>query len=177
MAETESYQKPEDYSVGETASTINVKFLSSTAVGVTLYFLSGRVNFNGDVTFITSTTSSTSISTTHPHPHKEGLAYQVLDCGAIGTTLVGLSGLTLTGTVIALIMATPVLVFFSPVLVPAAIVMFLIAAGFVFSGGCGVAAITALTWLYKYASNYISTGRRNYTYDGSYASQAQFGRL
>ncbi|KAL6212514.1 hypothetical protein ACLB2K_017734 [Fragaria x ananassa] len=65
----------------------------------------------------------------------------------------------------------------SPVLVPAAIVMFLIAAGFVFSGGCGVAAITALTWLIKYVSDYISTGRRNYTYDGSYASRAQFGRL
>ncbi|KAL6207801.1 hypothetical protein ACLB2K_018754 [Fragaria x ananassa] len=41
MAQTESYQEPEDYWIGETASTINVKFLSSTAVGVTLYFLSG----------------------------------------------------------------------------------------------------------------------------------------
>lgn len=116
----------------------------------------------------------------HSSPSSQGrtsIITRFLTAGAIGTTLVGLSGLTLTGTVIALIMATPVLVFFSPVLVPAAIVMFLIAAGFVFSGGCGVAAITALTWLYKYASNYISTGRRNYTYDGSYASRAQFGRL
>lgn len=66
-----------------------------------------------------------------------------LAAGAIGTTLLGLSVLTLTGTVMALILATPVLVVFSPVLVPAAIVLFLAAAGFVFSGGCSVAAIVA----------------------------------
>ncbi|PRQ27580.1 putative oleosin [Rosa chinensis] len=95
-----------------------------------------------------------------------------LTAGAIGTTLLGLSALTLTGTVMALILATPVLVLFSPVLVPAAIVVVLVAAGFVFSGGCGVAAIAALTWLYKYVSNYVSTRRRDYTYGGSYA---QFG--
>lgn len=73
-----------------------------------------------------------------------------LTAGAISTTLLGLSGLTLTGTVMALILATPFLVLLSPVLVPAAIVMFLAAVGFVFSGGCGMAAIAALAWLYKY---------------------------
>ncbi|KAL6212515.1 hypothetical protein ACLB2K_017735 [Fragaria x ananassa] len=82
MAETESYQKPEDYSVGETASTINVKFLSSTAVGVTLYFL---------------------------------------------------SGLTLTGTLLALIVVTPAVVLFSPILIPAGVFVFLVGAGFVLS--------------------------------------------
>ncbi|KAK9983073.1 hypothetical protein SO802_032598 [Lithocarpus litseifolius] len=34
--------------------------------------------------------------------------------------------------------------------VPAGIVIFLVATGFIFSGGCGVAAITALSWLYSY---------------------------
>lgn len=85
-----------------------------------------------------------------------------LTAGAIGTTLLGLSVLTLTGTVMALILATPVLVVFSPVLVPAAIVIFLTAAGFVFSGGCSVAAIGALTWLYNYVSNYVAARRRDY---------------
>ncbi|KAH1067431.1 hypothetical protein J1N35_032418 [Gossypium stocksii] len=47
-------------------------------------------------------------------------------------------------------MATPVMVLFSPVLVPSAIVIFLVITGFLFSGGCGVAAITALSWIYNY---------------------------
>lgn len=61
-----------------------------------------------------------------------------------------LSGLTLAGTVIALTIATPLLVIFSPVLVPAAIAVFLIASGFVASGGFGVAALSVLSWMYKY---------------------------
>ena len=77
-------------------------------------------------------------------------AVKFLTAVTIGATLLFLSGLTLTGTVIALITATPVLVLFSPILVPAGIVIFLAATGFIFSGGCGVAAITALSWLYNY---------------------------
>ncbi|GMJ07641.1 hypothetical protein like AT2G25890 [Hibiscus trionum] len=69
---------------------------------------------------------------------------------ALGATLLFLSGLTLTGTVIGLIMATPLVVIFSPVLVPAGITALLVITGFMFSGGCGVAAITALSWMYNY---------------------------
>jgi len=84
-----------------------------------------------------------------PNPRQ---AVKFLTASTIGTVLLVLSGLTLTGTVIALIVATPVLVLFSPILVPAAITAFLIATGFVFSGGCGVAAISALSWIYQYAT-------------------------
>ncbi|KAH9761395.1 oleosin [Citrus sinensis] len=70
------------------------------------------------------------------------LAVKFLTAATIGGTLLFLSGLTLTGTVIALIMATPVLVLFSPILVPAAIAVFLATVGFLVSGGCGVTAIT-----------------------------------
>ncbi|XP_059655117.1 oleosin G [Cornus florida] len=73
-----------------------------------------------------------------------------LTAATIGAVLLFLSGLTLTGTVIALIIATPVIVLFSPILVPAGIVTFLAIAGFLFSGGCGVAALMALSWIYKY---------------------------
>ncbi|EEC77750.1 hypothetical protein OsI_16870 [Oryza sativa Indica Group] len=45
---------------------------------------------------------------------------------------------------------TPVLVIFSPVLVPAAIALALMAAGFVTSGGLGVAALSVFSWMYKY---------------------------
>ncbi|MBA0622400.1 hypothetical protein Godav_007949 [Gossypium davidsonii] len=73
-----------------------------------------------------------------------------LTATTLSATLLFLSGLALTWTVIALIMATPVMVLFSPVLVPSAIVIFLVITGFLFSGGCGVAAITALSWIYNY---------------------------
>ncbi|MBA0568271.1 hypothetical protein Golob_005775 [Gossypium lobatum] len=42
------------------------------------------------------------------------------------------------------------MVIFSPVLVPAGITIFLVTTGFLFSGGCGVAALTALSWIYNY---------------------------
>lgn len=69
-----------------------------------------------------------------------------------GGSLLILSGLTLAGTVIALTVATPLLVIFSPVLVPAAITLFLLATGFLTSGGFGVAAVTVLSWIYRYAT-------------------------
>ncbi|KAK8602491.1 hypothetical protein V6N13_057880 [Hibiscus sabdariffa] len=68
----------------------------------------------------------------------------------LGATLLFLSALTLTGTVLALIMATPLIVIFSPVLVPAGITTLLVVTGFLFSGGCAVAGITALSWMYNY---------------------------
>ncbi|KAA8525216.1 hypothetical protein F0562_006920 [Nyssa sinensis] len=55
-------------------------------------------------------------------------------------------------TVIALIIATPILVLFSPILVPAGIVIFLASAGFLFSGVCGMVALTALSWIYNYVA-------------------------
>ncbi|XVE97621.1 hypothetical protein REPUB_Repub03eG0034600 [Reevesia pubescens] len=77
-------------------------------------------------------------------------AAKFLTATTLGATLLFLSGLTLTGTVIALIMATPLMVLFSPVLVPAGIAIFLVTTGLLFSGGFGVAAITALSWIYNY---------------------------
>ncbi|XP_010546531.2 PREDICTED: oleosin 14.9 kDa [Tarenaya hassleriana] len=75
-----------------------------------------------------------------------------LTATTIGLSLLVLSGLTLTGTVIALVLATPLMVIFSPVLIPAVITMVVLAAGFLFSGGCGVAAATALSWIYRYVT-------------------------
>ncbi|XP_071917237.1 oleosin Ara h 15.0101-like [Coffea arabica] len=74
---------------------------------------------------------------------------RLITATTIGAALLGLSALILTGTVLALILATPVLVIFSPILVPAAALLFLFTVGFLFSGGCCVAAIAALTWIYK----------------------------
>ncbi|CAA2934861.1 oleosin 16 kDa [Olea europaea var. sylvestris] len=81
-----------------------------------------------------------------------GQAMRFLTAATIGGILLGLSGLTLTGTVVALIIATPVLVLFSPILIPAGIVLFLVTAGFLFAGGCGVVALAALLWIYNYVA-------------------------
>ncbi|XP_009404312.2 oleosin 16 kDa-like [Musa acuminata AAA Group] len=67
-----------------------------------------------------------------------------------GGSMLVLSGLTLAVTVIGLTVATPLLVIFSPVLVPAAMAVFLVATGFLTSGGFGLAALSVLSWMYKY---------------------------
>ncbi|PSS34383.1 Oleosin like [Actinidia chinensis var. chinensis] len=67
-----------------------------------------------------------------------------------GGSLLVLSGLTLAGTVIALALATPLLVIFSPVLVPASIAVCLLLTGFAASCGFGVAAVTVFSWMYRY---------------------------
>ncbi|XP_062226335.1 oleosin 16 kDa-like [Phragmites australis] len=77
-------------------------------------------------------------------------ALKAATAATAGGSMLVLSGLILAGTVIALTVATPVLVIFSPVLVPAAIALSLMAAGFVTSGGLGVAALSVFSWMYKY---------------------------
>ncbi|KAG6788123.1 hypothetical protein POTOM_004177 [Populus tomentosa] len=69
-----------------------------------------------------------------------------------GGSLLVLSGLTLTATVILLTIATPLLVIFSPVIVPAVMTVSLLLMGFLASGGFGVAGITAMSWIYGYVT-------------------------
>lgn len=84
---------------------------------------------------------------------QQPLSHQVVKAATAvtaGGSLLVLSGLTLAGTVIALTIATPLLVIFSPVLVPAVIAVGLLILGFLTSGGFGVAAVTVLSWIYRY---------------------------
>ncbi|KAL1338258.1 hypothetical protein HN51_032939 [Arachis hypogaea] len=69
-----------------------------------------------------------------------------------GGSLLILAGLVLAATVIGLTTITPLFVIFSPVLVPAVITVALLGLGFLASGGFGVAAITVLTWIYRYVT-------------------------
>lgn len=75
-----------------------------------------------------------------------------------GGSLLILSGLILAATVIALTIATPLFVIFSPVLVPAVITVALIFIGFLASGGFGVAAVTVLSWIYRYVTGKHPSG-------------------
>ncbi|CAA3008546.1 oleosin 1-like [Olea europaea var. sylvestris] len=89
---------------------------------------------------------------------KQPVSHQVVKAATgatAGGSLLVLSGLTLAGTVIALSLATPLLVIFSPVLVPAAITIFMLGSGFLASGGFTVAGVGVLSWIYK-----MVTGKR-----------------
>jgi hypothetical protein len=78
-------------------------------------------------------------------------ALKAATAATTGWSMLVLSGLILAGTVmIALTVGTPVLVIFSPVLVPAAIGLALMAAGFITSGGLAVAALSVFSWMYNY---------------------------
>ncbi|CAI9097059.1 OLC1v1033358C1 [Oldenlandia corymbosa var. corymbosa] len=91
----------------------------------------------------------------HHQPQAQQLSHQVAKTTTavtLGGSLMVLSGLTLTGTVIGLVLLTPLLVIFSPVLVPAAITLFLITAGLITSGGLGATASFLFYWMYRYAT-------------------------
>ncbi|KAK9672812.1 hypothetical protein RND81_12G126500 [Saponaria officinalis] len=91
--------------------------------------------------------------TTSTYGQQNPRAHQVVKAATAATaggSLLVLSGLTLTATVIALTVATPLLVIFSPVLVPAAITVCLLTAGFLASGAFGVAAVSVLAWIYRF---------------------------
>ncbi|KAE9451600.1 hypothetical protein C3L33_16509, partial [Rhododendron williamsianum] len=91
----------------------------------------------------------------HQQRQQQGqtLSHQVVKAATgvtAGGSLLVLSGLTSAGTVVALALATPLLVIFSPVLVPAAITVCLLLTGFVASGGFGAAGLTVFMWMYRY---------------------------
>ncbi|KAF5755239.1 putative oleosin [Helianthus annuus] len=96
----------------------------------------------------------------HRQPH---LSHQVVKTATAATlcgSLMVLSGLTLAATVIGLVVATPLLVIFSPVLVPALITLSLIFGGFLASGGLGATASFVCYWMYRYVTGKHPVGSR-----------------
>lgn len=78
-------------------------------------------------------------------------ALRLMAAGTLGAALLGLSSLTFAGTVVFLVLATPFLIVFSPILVPAAILVVLSTGGFLFSGVSGIGGLAATFWLYRKA--------------------------
>ncbi|KAJ1412161.1 Oleosin [Sesbania bispinosa] len=68
----------------------------------------------------------------------------------VGGILLALAGLTLVGTLTGLALTTPLFILFSPVLVPATIVVGLAVAGFLTSGACGLTALSSFSWVLNY---------------------------
>lgn len=86
-------------------------------------------------------------------PEKGPSPSQVLALATLlpfGAFLLMLAGITLTGTVVGLAVTTPLFVIFSPVLLPAALVIGLAVTGFLTSGAFGVTALSSFTWLANY---------------------------
>ncbi|KAK4270117.1 hypothetical protein QN277_023196 [Acacia crassicarpa] len=103
------------------------------------------------------------------HPQKQYTTSTANDSGAqqaakvatavtAGGSLMILSALVLAGTVIGLTIVTPLFVIFSPVLVPALIAIMLLGIGFTASSGFGVAAVTAIAWIYRYVTGQHPVG-------------------
>lgn len=64
----------------------------------------------------------------------------------VGGTLLALSGLTLLCSVIGLAVSTPLFIIFSPVLVPAAIVIGLAVTGILCAEAFGLTGLSSLSW-------------------------------
>ncbi|XP_039064873.1 oleosin 18.2 kDa-like [Hibiscus syriacus] len=71
----------------------------------------------------------------------------VLTLLPVGGSLLALSGLTLAGTVIGLLVATPVFLLFSPILVPAVIAISMAVTGFLSSGAFGLTGLSSLNYV------------------------------
>ncbi|XP_073294586.1 oleosin H2-like [Primulina huaijiensis] len=68
----------------------------------------------------------------------------------IGAVLLCLAGLTLSTTLAALIVSTPIFVLFSPILLPAVLTIAFAVVGFLTSGAFGITALSSVTWLINY---------------------------
>lgn len=67
-----------------------------------------------------------------------------------GAVLLLLTGLTLTGAVVALVFLGPIALLTSPIWVPIAALLFVLAAAAISACGLAVAALAAGTWMYRY---------------------------
>ncbi|KAG6421711.1 hypothetical protein SASPL_118268 [Salvia splendens] len=80
----------------------------------------------------------------------------------VGGSLLGLAGITLVGSLLGLAVATPLFVIFSPILLPAAILIAGTVAAFLTSGAFGLSGLSSLSWVFN--SFRQATGREPLDY-------------
>lgn len=81
------------------------------------------------------------------HGPSTGQVLAVVTLLPVTGTLLALAGITLAGTMVALALATPVFIIFSPVLIPAAIVIAGAVTAFLTSGAFGLTGLSSLSWV------------------------------
>nr|CAD1834215.1 unnamed protein product [Ananas comosus var. bracteatus] len=81
-----------------------------------------------------------------------------------GAILLALTGLTLTGSVMGLVFFGPVILLSSPIWVPVAAALFVLAAGSLCACGAAVALVAGATWTYRYFTGRhpVGSGRVDY---------------
>jgi len=84
-------------------------------------------------------------------------ALAVLTMLPVGGGLLALAGITLVGTLIGLAVTTPLFILFSPVLVPAALVIGLAVTSFLASGAFGLTGSWSLSWVGRYIQEATQT--------------------
>ncbi|OIW19709.1 hypothetical protein TanjilG_18519 [Lupinus angustifolius] len=86
----------------------------------------------------------------HDHaPNSTHLA-GLLTLMVTGAIFLLLTGLTVAGTVLALIFFSPLIIVSSPIWVPLGTIFFLVVATFLSMVGFGVVAVALLSWIYRY---------------------------
>nr|A0A060L4I9.1 RecName: Full=Oleosin L [Pinus massoniana]AIC74542.1 oleosin-L [Pinus massoniana] len=75
-----------------------------------------------------------------------------------GGVLASLSALALAGTVVLMLILTPVFLLLSPVILPVGAVIALAAAAFMAAVTIGIAGAAALIWVYRYARGQPTVG-------------------
>ncbi|KAJ6965705.1 oleosin 18.2 kDa-like [Populus alba x Populus x berolinensis] len=89
----------------------------------------------------------------------------------VGVGLLALAGITLVGTVIGLAVTTPLFILFSPVLVPAALVIGLAVTSFLASGAFGLTGSWSLSWVGRYIQEATQTMPRRMQDMAGYVGQ------
>ncbi|XP_047950706.1 oleosin H1-like [Salvia hispanica] len=78
-----------------------------------------------------------------------GQVLAILTLLPVGGSLLGLAGITLVGSLLGLAVATPLFVIFSPILLPAAILIAGTVAAFLTSGAFGLTGLSSLSWVFN----------------------------
>ncbi|KAL3567842.1 hypothetical protein D5086_030493 [Populus alba] len=81
----------------------------------------------------------------------------VLTMLPVGGGLLALAGITLVGTLIGLTVTTPLFILFSPVLVPAALLIGFAVTSFSASGALGLTGFRSLSWVASYVQEATRT--------------------
>ncbi|TKY73237.1 Oleosin 14.9 kDa [Spatholobus suberectus] len=106
----------------------------------------------------TSTASSPLLRKLREHASNSGQLFGVLALLITGSILLLLTGLTVVGTVLGLILFAPLIIVTSPIWVPLCAVLFLVTAAFLSMCGFGLVAVAALTWVYRQSKGHRPPG-------------------
>ena len=97
-----------------------------------------------------TTTSSSLLRKLRHHVANSNQLFGVLTLLITGSILLLLTGLTIVGSVLGLILFAPLIIVTSPIWIPLCAVLFLVTAMFLSMCGFGIVVLAVLTWMYRY---------------------------